>query len=137
MAIKQRDEQPKSKLIEVLTTEYRWENLLLGILALTAAAIAALILTKTLNINDSFPVLGKGNNGVIFAWFLLIISLFGVFLVIYPFFVPAWPEMRKITWPTAKKFWENVLRTVIFTGILMLMLLLFDALIIQTLGRLF
>ena len=88
MAIKQKQVEQKSKLLEVLTTEYKWENLLLGILATLSGALALMIISGNtlLQINDNFPILGQGNNGVIFAWVLFAISIFGLILVIYPFF---------------------------------------------------
>ncbi len=84
MAIKQKNEEQKSKLLEVLTTEYKWENLLLGILATISAALALMIISGNtlLQIRDDFPILGEGNNGLIFAWVLFIISLFGLILVV-------------------------------------------------------
>ena len=135
MALKKRDKQEKSKLMEVLTTEYKWENLLLGFLAIASAALAAMIINKTLRIDASFPILGTGNNGIIFAWFLLVISLIGLLLVVFPFLQAAFPEIRKIAWPSKKKYIENSAKTLIYLVILTLTLFLFDFLIIQTLGR--
>ncbi len=52
----------KSKLIEVLTTEYKWENLLLGVLATISAALALMIISGNtlLQIREDFPILGEG-----------------------------------------------------------------------------
>src|SRR3989339_675969 len=87
MAIKQKQVEQKSKLLEVLTTEYKWENLLLGILATLSGALA---------------------------------------LVIYPFFLPALPELKKITWPTLPKFVDHAVRTLIFLFFLTGFILLFN-----------
>jgi preprotein translocase subunit SecE len=128
MAIKQKQVEQKSKLLEVLTTEYKWENLLLGILATLSGALALMIISgnQLLEINENFPILGQGNNGVIFAWVLFAISLFGLALVIYPFFLPALPELKKITWPTFPKFLDHAVRTLIFLLILTSFILLFN-----------
>jgi len=136
MAIKQKQVEQKSKLLEVLTTEYKWENLLLGVLATVSGALAVMIISGStlLQINANFPILGQGNNGVIFAWVLLAISLFGLILVVYPFFLPAIPELKKITWPSWPKFLDHGVRVLIFLFILTGMLLLFDILIIRLLG---
>jgi len=136
MAIKERDKQEKSKLMEVLTTEYKWENLLLGFLAIASAALAAMIINKTLTIDASFPILGSGNNGIIFAWFLLTISLIGLLLVIFPFLQAAFPELRKISWPSKKKYLENTAKTLVYVVVLTLTLVLFDYLILRTLAPL-
>ena len=131
MAIKQKPIEQKSKLLEVLTTEYKWENLLLGILATISGALALMIISGNtlLQINENFPILGQGNNGIIFAWVLFAISVFGLILVIYPFFLPALPELKKITWPTFPKFIDHSVRTLIFLFILTGVILLFNILI--------
>ncbi|HBG33062.1 MAG TPA: hypothetical protein DDW82_05045 [Acholeplasmataceae bacterium] len=136
MAIKQKTVETKSKLIEVLTTEYKWENLLLGILATLSGALALMIISgnSLLQINENFPILGQGNNGVIFAWVLFAISVFGLILVIYPFFLPAIPELKKITWPTFSKFVDHSVRVLIFLFILTGVILLYNLLIIRLLG---
>jgi len=136
MAIKQKTVETKSKLIEVLTTEYKWENLLLGILATLSGALALMIISgnSLLQINENFPILGQGNNGVIFAWVLFAISVFGLILVIYPFFLPAIPELKKITWPTFPKFVDHSVRVLIFLFILTGVILLYNLLIIRLLG---
>jgi preprotein translocase subunit SecE len=138
MAIKQKEVEQKSKLLEVLTTEYKWENLLLGILATLSGALALMIISgnSLLTINSDFPILGQGNNGIIFAWVLFAISLFGLALVIYPFFLPAIPELKKITWPTFPKFVDHAVRTIIFLIILAGVILVFNILITNLLvGR--
>ncbi len=136
MAIKQKTVETKSKLIEVLTTEYKWENLLLGILATLSGALALMIISgnSLLQINENFPILGQGNNGIIFAWVLFAISIFGLILVIYPFFLPAIPELKKITWPSFPKFVDHSVRTLIFLFILTGVILLYNLLIIRLLG---
>jgi preprotein translocase subunit SecE len=136
MAIKQKPTEQKSKLVEILTTEYKWENLLLGILATVSGALALMIISGTgpLRIEPSFPVLGQEPNGLIFAWVLFVISVFGLILVIYPFFLPAIPEIKKITWPTKSKFLDAAGRTLIFLFILTGVIFLYNVLILRLLG---
>jgi len=131
MAIKQKQTEQKSKLLEVLTTEYKWENLLLGILATLSGALALMIISGNtlLQINANFPILGQGNNGVIFAWVLFAISIFGLILVIYPFFLPSLPELKKISWPSLPKFIDHAVRTVIFLFFLTGVVLVYNILI--------
>lgn len=128
MAIKQKEAEQKSKLLEVLTTEYRWENLLLGVLAVISASLALMIITgnSLLVINENAPIIGTPPNGLIFAWVLFSISVFGLILVIYPFFLPAIPELKKITWPTRPKFIDHSVRVVIFLILLTGVIYLYD-----------
>lgn len=136
MAIKEKNVEEKSKLVEVLTKEYRWENLLLGVLAVVSAGLALMIISGNplLQINPNFPILGTEPNGTIFAWVLLVISFFGLVLVIYPFFIPAFPEIRKIIWPNRPKFIDNAVRTLIFLFILTFVVLIYNLLILRLLG---
>ena len=136
MAIKQKQVEQKSKLLEVLTTEYKWENLLLGILATISAALALMIISGNvlLQIDPNFPILGQGNNGLIFAWVLFAISIFGLILVIYPFILPAIPELKKITWPTFPKFLDHAVRVLIFIFIVTGFILIYNFLILRLLG---
>ena len=128
MAIKQKEENQKSKLVEVLTTEYRWESLLLGILATIAMGISLMIISENtlLQINSDFPILGEGNNGIIFAWVLFVIAAFGLILVLYPFFLPAIPELKKISWAKWPKFLDNAGRVIIFLIIVTGFLVVYD-----------
>lgn len=131
MAIKQKQTEEQSKLIQVLTTEYKWENLLLGVLATISAALALTIISGKgpFRIGDDFPILSQGNNGLIFAWVLFAISVFGLALVIYPFFLPAIPELKKISWPTLPKFIDHAVRTLIFLFIITGIVFVFNILI--------
>lgn len=116
MAIKQKVQQPKNKLVEILTTEYKGESLILGILATITAAIAVMIIgnVQGMHIPADFPVLGGSPNDMIFAWSVLIIALLGLSLVIYPFFLPAFPELRKISWAGFREFADNAVRVILF-----------------------
>ncbi len=116
MAIKQKEQQPKNKLMEILTTEYKGESLLLGVLATITAALAVMIIgnVQGFHIPAEFPVLGGSPNDMIFAWTVLVIALLGLALVIYPFFLPAFPELRKITWAGFKEFLDNAVRVLFF-----------------------
>ena len=136
MAIKQKPVEQKSKLLEVLTTEYKWENLLLGVLATISAALALMIISGNvlLQIDPNFPILGQGNNGLIFAWVLFAISIFGIILVVYPFILPAIPELKKITWPTFPKFLDHAVRVLIFIFIVTGFILIYNFLILRLLG---
>ena len=137
MAYKVKNKEEKSKLLEVLTKEYKWENLLLGVLATISAGLSLMILSgnSLLQINPNFPILGTEPNGTIFTWILLLISLFGLALVIYPFFVPSIPEIKKISWPNKSKFIDNSIRTLIFLFVLTTVILIFNLLILSLLGN--
>lgn len=127
---KPKNQEQKNKLLDVLKTEYRWESLVLAILAILTAGLAVLLLDGTLEIVD-FPVLGQHPNDQIFAWSVLAISLLGLALVIYPFFLPAIPELKKISWPGPREMVGYILRVVFFTAALALIISAYDVIIVS------
>ncbi|VEU82922.1 preprotein translocase subunit SecE [Acholeplasma hippikon] len=135
MAIKKKEQQPKNKLVEILKTEYKGESLILGILATITAAIAVMIIgnVQGLHIPADFPVLGGSPNDMIFAWTVLIIALLGLALVIYPFFLPAFPEFRKISWAGFRDFADNAVRVIIFVLVFTLFVAAVDAITLRIL----
>jgi preprotein translocase subunit SecE len=120
-----------SKLVEILTTEYKWENLLLLFLVLAGIIISLLIITKVLTIDPSFPVLGEGNVGTIFSWVLFSISVLGLLVVIYPFILPSFGEFRKISWSKGREYWKNLTIVLVFLIVLTTVLALFDITVTQ------
>lgn len=133
MAIKQKEQQPKNKLVEILSTEYKGESLILGILATITAALAVMIIgnVQGFNIPADFPVLGGSPNDMIFAWTVLVIAMLGLALVIYPFFLPAFPELRKITWAGWIEFLDNAVRVLIFVIIITAFVSALDIIILR------
>jgi preprotein translocase subunit SecE len=129
MAEKNKSLTKKSKLVEILTTEYKWENYALGIFSLVATGLSLLLITKTLNIDPNFPVLGEPVYGAIFSWTLLVLSLIGITILIFPFVKNSLIEVKKISWPSGIEFLVNLARVVIFTVLITLFLFLFDTLL--------
>ena len=130
--VKNSNEIKPSKIKEILTTEYKWETYLLGVLSVFAIALGLLIFTDVLTVNDSTPVIG--GNGVLFAWIITIVGVVGFVLFAIPLFKPAVPELKKLTFPTFKEFVANATRVFIFIIVLALIFLLYDAFVTAFLG---
>ena len=130
--VKNSNEIKPSKIKEILTTEYKWETYLLGVLSVFAIALGLLIFTGVLTVNESTPVIG--GNGVLFAWIITIVGAVGFVLFAIPLFKPAVPELKKLTFPTFKVFVANATRVFIFMIVLALIFLLYDAFITAFLG---
>ena len=130
--VKNTNEIKPSKIKEILTTEYKWETYLLGVLSVFAIALGLLIFTGVLTVNESTPVIG--GNGVLFAWIITIVGAVGFVLFAIPLFKPAVPELKKLTFPTFKEFVANATRVFIFMIVLALIFLLYDAFITAFLG---
>lgn len=123
MAIK--EEKPKkSSLLEVLSKEYKYENLILAVLALIICAYSAMLLNGELLISADTPVIGAKPK--VFAWILMIIGLISLLVVLVPFYKPAIPELKKLSWPDRNKFLGNIARVFIVMIILCVCFVIYD-----------
>lgn len=124
MAIKEKNQPKKSSLLQVLAKEYKYENLLLAFLAFVLCAYSAMIIKGELFIKESAAVIGAHPKA--FAWCLMIFGIFSLLLVLVPFFKPAVPELRKITWADGKSFLTDTVRVLIFMAIMAIAFVIYD-----------
>lgn len=117
-------EMEKSRLLEYLKNEHKWENYVLLALSLFAMVLGLLILNGTLHVNDDFPLIG--NFPRVFAGVLVGLAVLAILLSLWPFFKPAFPEIKKVRWPRFKAFAADSARVFIFMFILVMVLLLYD-----------
>ena len=135
MAIKEKNKELKSsKLMEILSKEYKWETYLLGFLSVVAIALGLLIFTDVLSVNADTPIIGNYPN--LFAWIITIVGVVGLVLFAIPVFKPAVPELKKLSWPTWRVFVANTTRVFIFLIFMSLMFLLFESFISAGLSKL-
>ena len=125
MAIKDTLDKPKrNKLLEVLSQDYKAENIFLAFIAIIAIAFSIMILSGTLNVKDNYPLLGAYPK--VFAIILLVISTLGLLVVIWPFYQPSLGEIRKITWAKPHELYEDLFRVFVFMIFFVFILLFFD-----------
>ena len=125
MAIKDTVDQPKrNKLLEVLSQDYKAENIFLALIAIIAMAFSVMILSETLNVKDNYPLLGAYPK--VFAIILLVISTLGLLVVLWPFYEPSFGEFKKLTWAKPKELYEDLFRVFIFMFCLVFVLFFFD-----------
>ena len=122
----------RSRIMEYLRTEHQWENYLFLIVSVVTLVLGFLIVDGTLVIKQSFPLIGK--HPKIFSWCLVVISFFGLIYALYPFFKPAFPELKKINWLPWKKFFGNTIRVFLFLIIFTLLFLLYNKFIYEILA---
>lgn len=133
MAIKQKTEQKQSKLMEILSKDYRWESYLFFAISLLVLLLGVLILTGALTINsDAWLV---GSFPTTFAWILVVIGALTLIYAVYPFFKPAFPEIKKISWLKGRKYFGNVVRVFAFIIVFALLFLLYDMFITEILAK--
>ena len=108
----------KNRLAEVFMKDYRYEGLILLILAVIAIVLGVLILVNTLTIDASIPVLGDYPK--VFAWILVGLGVVSLGLAVWPFYKPSVEEVKRVTWPTGKQFLYDSMVVLLFIAVLAL-----------------
>lgn len=95
------EEKKQSKVLEVLTTEYKAEGIILAVLGLVVIVTGAYVLQNTIvTFNDSiFGILDEQWKINVFAWFVIALGAAAFIISVWPFFVPSIGEMKKVSWP--------------------------------------
>lgn len=133
MAVKEKNVEKTSRIRTILSTEYKWETYLIGVLSAVALAIGLLMATGVLTIKESVPIIGAVPK--LFQWLIIGLAILGLVLFAISFFRPALPEISKLEFPTWRVFVANTTRVFIFIIILTLLFLLYEAFITALLGR--
>lgn len=133
MAVKEKTQDKPSRIWQYLKETHKWENYVFLFFSVVVLVLGLLILTGTLNVKEDAWLIGSYPK--VFAWIL--VGLAGVFTLygLYPFFKPAIPELKKVSWLTLGKFVANSIRVLLFLVILTLLFLLYDAFISLLLAR--
>ena len=114
---------------EYLKEEHKWENWLFLGVSIVVLVLGLLILNGSLVVKEDFPLIGSFPNA--FAWILVGLASVGILYALYPFFKPAFPEFKKITWLTWPKFLANSLRTFLFIALFTGLFILYDTLMAE------
>ncbi len=133
MAIKEKQSTKKSRILEYLKESHKWENYVFLFFAVLVLVLGCLILTGSLVVRENFWLIGS--HPKVFAWILVAISAVFTLYALYPFFKPAFPEFKKITWLNFHKFVGNSVRVLLFITIFALLFFLYDSFITQILAR--
>ena len=115
------------RIAEYLKTEHKWENYLFVFVSLVVMVLGGMILSGSLVVKNSFPLIGE--HPVAFAWILIGFAGLALLYSLYPFFKPAFPEFKKITWLTFPKFIGDTIRVFLFIIVFVLLFILYDSLI--------
>ncbi len=127
MAIKEKQEETRSRLMEYLSTEHKWENFLFVFLSVAVLILGVFILNGTLEIKSTVPIIGSFPT----TFAIIVTSLAALSLVyaLYPFVKVAFPEFKKVSWPTMPLFIGNTIKVFIFLIIFTLLYLMYDVLV--------
>ena len=124
--------QNGNKVLEILTNEYPFERVLMGVLGLIVLILGVYLVqgdTLTINTQDDWWnswVFGTELGITIFSWFIIVVGTVAFFVSIWPFFTPSFSEMKKVTWPNGATIRNHSARVFGFIIFLALLFLLFD-----------
>jgi preprotein translocase subunit SecE len=137
MAVKEKVDvlDRKSRLLEVLAKDYKWETYLYMFVSLVLIILGLLILKNVITFKDSIPIVGTYPTP--FAVVLVVIGTLSLIYSVYPFIKLAFPELKKTEWPRTNKFLGDVVRTFVFLILFTLVYLMFDVIISELLSRWF
>ena len=131
MAEVAKTEKKKNRVLEFLSKEYKYENLILVLLAIFAIVLGVLILIPNekggLTVDEGFFLIGSYPR--VFAWILVVLGGLSLLLVLWPFYKPSVSEIRHITGLKRSEFFENIISVLIFILVLAFFFLLVDLII--------
>jgi len=130
-------EEKKSRVMEILRKEYKFENWLLVILSPILVLYGVYIVSGAFGSVDLTAILGS--SGIAFIdWFFAtdlkriltgtFLIVVGALVIVYlaiPFFRPSFSELKKVSWPTAKELGTNSTRVFGFLLFLMFVFILY------------
>ncbi|MCK5761836.1 MAG: preprotein translocase subunit SecE [Candidatus Izimaplasma sp.] len=98
---KKTEEIKKNKVLEILKKEYPFEKILLGVLGAIVVILGIYLVEGTvLEIRyTDWWIFNSPLKVTIFSIFVIVIGVISFLLSIWPFFVPSFGEMKKVSWP--------------------------------------
>ena len=133
--------EKKNRLVEVFTKDYKYEGLILLILAVIALVLGILVevnikaggtpsdpglcIPEAKTITDGVFLISYFRE--LFAWILIVLGAFSIVLSVWPYYKPSVYEMKRISWPNQKTTLENTLCTFIFVIIFVAFFALVDS----------
>ncbi len=111
-----KQKEKKNFLKKAFTTTYKYENLILLVLAVIAMVLGFMVINKDLTINPE--VFFIGDYPLVFAWILFILGAVSMLLAIWPFFKPSVGELKRVSWPSFSLLLKNT--AIVFSYVLIL-----------------
>ncbi len=104
MAKKELQEQKPNRILEILKTEYPFERILLGVLGVLVLILGVyLVEGDKLTIRlTSWWIFNQPWKVTTFSIFIIVVGAVAFLMSVWPFFVPSFAEMRKVSWPKRK-----------------------------------
>ena len=116
-------ENTETKVLSIFVKEYKYEGLVLLVLALIAIVLGVMVLigestdgTSGLTINPNVFLIGS--YPVAFAWILVILGAFSLLIAVWPFYKPSVYEVKRVSWTSRGDLLRNT--GVVFAFILIM-----------------
>ena len=122
------DKPKTSKVLEILQKEYPFERILLGVLGALVIILGVYLLEEeVLEIRlTTWWIFNTELKRMIFSIIVIVIGTISFFMAIWPFFVPSFAEMKKVTWPNRSTILNHTARVFGFILILAFFFVLVD-----------
>ena len=105
-------EVKKNRVIQAISHEWKYENLILVVLALFALELGILLLTGDLTISSNAFLIGP--YWKVFAWILVGLGVIALLLAVASFYRPSLAEVKHVTGLKRKEFVVNVITVFVF-----------------------
>ena len=126
MEVKEKQEK-KSRVIEFILKEHKYENLILAVLAIFAIELGVLLLTKVLEIPDGAFLIGQNDTSkIVFAWILVALGAVSLVLSVMSFYLPSVAEIKHIKGYKKLEYVANIGKVLLFVFVLVAFFLLCD-----------
>jgi preprotein translocase subunit SecE len=125
MAVKK--EEKKNRVLQAISHEWKYENLILVILALFALELGVLLLTGDLDFAQNVFLLSDYKT--VFAWILVGLGVVALLLAVSSFYRPSISEIKHVTGLKKKEFFVNVVTVFVFILVLVGLIMAYDSLI--------
>ena len=120
--------EKKNRLADAFTKDYKYEGLVLLVLALVALVLGIVLLKDSSWIPDnSFLAIG---NKLVFPIILIVLGVLSVMLSVWPYYKPSIDEVKRVTWPTKKTMLSNCISVFAYTIIIAIFFYLADLLFV-------
>ena len=128
-----KDENKKSRLAEAFSKEYKYEGLILIILAIIAIVLGVLIVTDVKAESGVFNIKGSvfliGDYPILFATILIVLGSLAALVSIWPYYKPSIYELKRVTWPTKSTMLTNCFYVLVYSVSIILFFFLCDLLL--------
>lgn len=125
MAVKK--EEKKNRVLQAIYHEWKYENLILVVLALFALELGVLLLSGDLTISAQAFLIGP--YWKVFAWILVGLGAVSMLLAVSSFYRPSFAEVKHVTGLKKKEFFVNVLTVFVFVIIVCALIIAYDSVI--------